>query len=96
MFDCNLIFSSHRVNKLYMQSGAVTDRKGGADLHQHWVSRSCSRVKLLVRCRKVIPVQKELCASEVGHTEGGSLHTNCFLKGIFACSACEAQEVDIE
>lgn len=55
MFDCNLIFSSHRGNKLYMQSGAVTDRKGGADLHQHWVSRSCSRVKQLVRCRKVNP-----------------------------------------
>lgn len=35
VFDYNLIFSSHTVNKLYMQSGAVTDREGGADLHQH-------------------------------------------------------------
>lgn len=32
----------------------------------------------------------------MGHTEGGSLHTNCFLKAIFAYAACGAQQVDVE
>lgn len=31
----------------------------------------------------------------MGQTEGGSLHTNCFLKGIFAYRACGPQ-VDVK
>lgn len=87
MFDYNLIFSFHRVNKLYMQSGAVTDREGGADLHQHWVSRSSSKSETACQVQK----GKYLC-----RRKGVEVHTNCFLKEIFAYSAGGVQQVDVE